>query len=293
MHTTTRWITAAGAAGLMAAGVWASTAVSAGAASTTPSASSDLIRGCLNERTGQLTVRARCGRGETRLTWNRTGPAGPQGEPGPQGVPGPAGVDGAPGPQGDVGPVGATGARGAAGPAGPQGDPGPQGQTGARGPAGSFNLDDSTGATIAEYAGIVPISGSSNYVAMALRFTGYDVPALYWYGGNSSSTTLVPWSPVVYFSSTNCTGDAALRTFRLEEAAFGAFGLVVNPASGVRVLVPTGVKEVSATYQSRLDTGTCTNASSTDTYLRLTDAPGSPATPPLSIPYGFTVTTSS
>ena len=170
---------------------------------------------------------------------------------------------------------------------------GPQGQAGAIGPAGSFNLDDSTGATIAEYAGMVPVGGSSNYVAVALRFTGYDVPALYWSGGNSSSTTLVPWSPTVYFKAANCTGNAGLRTFRLAEAAFGAFGLVVAPNSGVRVLVPTGVKEVNGAYSSYLDSGVCTNTGLTDTFLALTDVPGSPATPPLSIPYGFTVAAAS
>lgn len=52
---------------------------------------------------------------ETALTWNATGPAGPQGPAGPAGPTGPAG------PQGIQGPAGPQGIQGPAGPTGPSG----------------------------------------------------------------------------------------------------------------------------------------------------------------------------
>lgn len=46
-----------------------------------------------------------CTRGETPLSWNQTGPAGPQGPEGPAGPSGPAGPTGAAGPTGPAGPT--------------------------------------------------------------------------------------------------------------------------------------------------------------------------------------------
>lgn len=51
----------------------------------------------------------RCRSTEKRVTWNRTGPRGPQGVPGSTGAPGPQGV---PGPSGAPGPTGAPGVSG-------------------------------------------------------------------------------------------------------------------------------------------------------------------------------------
>jgi len=59
-----------------------------------------------------------CGRNETRVTWNVTGPQGPKGD---------AGAPGATGPAGPIGPAGPHGPAGPAGPAGPKGDTGPAG----------------------------------------------------------------------------------------------------------------------------------------------------------------------
>ncbi|NIK61010.1 collagen-like triple helix repeat-containing protein [Kribbella shirazensis] len=77
------------------------------AAADTPA---DRIEACVQEATGAVRVvpaGQECRASETRLTWNRTGPAGPQGPAGPAGA------------QGEVGP------QGPAGPQGPKGDPGP------------------------------------------------------------------------------------------------------------------------------------------------------------------------
>lgn len=73
------------------------------------------ITGCVNMRTGVLTIPTDgrgCPRHSVMLTWNRDGAPGPQGPAGPAGTPGPAGPAGPQGPQGPQGP---------AGPAGPSG----------------------------------------------------------------------------------------------------------------------------------------------------------------------------
>ena len=59
-----------------------------------------------------------CQAGEVPISWNQSGPVGPQGAQGDPGVQGPAGTAGA---QGAAGPQGAAGAQG------PKGDPGPPG----------------------------------------------------------------------------------------------------------------------------------------------------------------------
>ena len=93
-------------------------------------ASSTVITACVKKQNGSLRVvsaSASCHKGESRLAWNRQGPAGSRGAngtAGPAGAIGPAGAAGAAGPKGDVG------VRGATGPAGPQGAPGPQGPAG-------------------------------------------------------------------------------------------------------------------------------------------------------------------
>jgi hypothetical protein len=76
-----------------------------------------VIHGCYTNRGGVLTVidpsaGQQCSALQTPISWNQTGPTGPQGPTGPTG------------PQGPTGPAGPTG------PQGPQGDPGPQGPPG-------------------------------------------------------------------------------------------------------------------------------------------------------------------
>jgi hypothetical protein len=109
-------------------------AVAAAAGSATTSAS--VYQGCLGP-SGQLhaitvdaSVAPNCPGGERAITWNQTGPIGPQGPKGDTGATGPQG------PQGDTGATGPQGPKGDAGAPGPQGDPGVQGETGPAGPAG-------------------------------------------------------------------------------------------------------------------------------------------------------------
>jgi hypothetical protein len=81
-----------------------------------------VITGCYVTASGGLRVIdasvSKCTPGETKITWNQTGPQGPPGPIGPQG------------------PAGLQGLQGAAGPAGPTGPAGPAGQAGPTGPAG-------------------------------------------------------------------------------------------------------------------------------------------------------------
>jgi hypothetical protein len=100
--------------------------------------SSGSYHGCVNRNSGFLRVVAPgtdCLSSETAISWNETGPVGPQGPKGdtgatgPIGPQGPKGDTGATGPVGPQGPKGDTGATGATGPQGPAGPPGPAGVT--------------------------------------------------------------------------------------------------------------------------------------------------------------------
>lgn len=117
---------------------------------------------CVANKTGQITIRARCRSGERRLEAKdfvqtvvpaSQGPVGPQGLQGQSGPMGPQGPKGDKGDIGPVGPVGPAGLRGEMGPIGPQGMTGPQGATGAQGalgpqgPAGSQGPTGAQGAT--------------------------------------------------------------------------------------------------------------------------------------------------
>ena len=88
------------------------------------------IRACRNKTSGVLRVvnaGANCRTGETLLTWNVEGPAGPSGIAGPKGDSGVAGATGGTGPQGGTGRTGPPGPQGAAGLIGPPGLDGSQG----------------------------------------------------------------------------------------------------------------------------------------------------------------------
>jgi hypothetical protein len=65
------------------------------------------ISACASKKTGALRLARKCRHNERTLSWNQTGPPGPQGKRGPTGS------------------KGATGAKGAQGPPGAQGAPGP------------------------------------------------------------------------------------------------------------------------------------------------------------------------
>jgi Collagen triple helix repeat (20 copies) len=91
--------------------------------------SDGVIHACYKKEQGQLRVidsaqSQTCKKSEGALTWNQTGPPGPQG------------------PKGDTGPQGPKGDTGPQGPKGDAGPQGPQGNTGPQGPAGPSNLED-------------------------------------------------------------------------------------------------------------------------------------------------------
>jgi len=94
--------------------------------------------GLLNLNPGDLRIIDRdrgqtCRSGETPISWNREGEAGPEG---PQGLIGPQGTAGAEGPRGPQGLMGLDGPGGPQGVIGPEGPEGPQGPEGPEGPAG-------------------------------------------------------------------------------------------------------------------------------------------------------------
>ncbi len=89
---------------------------------------------------GSITVDAppSCSKGQTLVSWNQNGLAGPTGA---------SGVNGTAGQAGATGSTGATGAPGGNGAAGPTGAAGPSGGTGATGPTGTNGVAGPTGAT--------------------------------------------------------------------------------------------------------------------------------------------------
>jgi hypothetical protein len=99
------------------------------------------IHACYNTTNGNVRVVAegtKCRTHEKTLSWNQTGPVGPQGPAGPQG---PVGPQGPQGPQGATGPQGPAGPQGATGPAGPTGPQGPAGKDAPKTFAGEFKGD--------------------------------------------------------------------------------------------------------------------------------------------------------
>lgn len=101
-------------------------------------AANGVVTGCYDGKSGALRIidaeaGQTCSSREKQITWNQTGPVGPQG---PVGRPGPTGVPGQPGLQGPQGEAGPQGPQGVPGPTGVPGIPGPQGLQGAPGISG-------------------------------------------------------------------------------------------------------------------------------------------------------------
>lgn len=96
------------------------------AAAVIPVHAVGVIHGCANKTTGALRILSTgtCKVTETAISWNMTGPQGPQGPQGAQGAQGPQGIQGPKGAQGPTGAQGPAGAQGPQGPQGPQGTPG-------------------------------------------------------------------------------------------------------------------------------------------------------------------------
>jgi hypothetical protein len=93
-----------------------------GAAYAGIAGANEVINGCYKTSDGILRVldmdAMTCKSNETAISWNQTGPQGPQG------------IQGEQGPHGDPGPQGDRGPEGPQGPAGPQGPPGSTGLSG-------------------------------------------------------------------------------------------------------------------------------------------------------------------
>jgi hypothetical protein len=112
----------------------------------------------------RLVDKSSCTSNETAISWNQTGPAGPQGDAGPPGTPGPQGTPGTQGPPG---------------PQGPQGSPGSQGPQGSPGPAGPAGV---SGYEIINTHGNLPMNGTASVVATCssgkrVLGGGYVVPS--------------------------------------------------------------------------------------------------------------------
>jgi hypothetical protein len=139
--TTVRRAGAITAATVLALGLGGATAaLASGSGSGGQQIHACVSRGVLGAGEGLIRIvddASACRPHETALSWNQTGPAGPQGATGPQGPTGDTGATGATGPQGSKGDTGAPGATGPQGPQGTTGDTGPQGPKGDRGPAGA------------------------------------------------------------------------------------------------------------------------------------------------------------
>jgi hypothetical protein len=85
-------------------------------------AQNNTVYACVNNSSGQVMIVSAatvCPNGDTKRTWNVTGPAGPIGPQGPVGALGPVGPAGPQGPAGAVGPQGPVGSVGPVGPQGP------------------------------------------------------------------------------------------------------------------------------------------------------------------------------
>ncbi len=164
MKQSARWLVG----GLVAVPLLAVTTM----AVASPSSSSDQVIACRSAG-GYLRIPEEgrgCRRGEERVVWNVTGPAGPvgvSGPIGPGGPVGPAGGDGAPGVKGDNGAPGAVGPTGAQGPAGAPGAPGA--------PGGGCDMSCAASPDVAIYLEVVGIEGSSvsERYPDAIELTGY------------------------------------------------------------------------------------------------------------------------
>jgi hypothetical protein len=200
-------------------------------------ASAKEIHGCVNNRTHNLIVKAKCPHGYRVLYFNQKGARGPKGDTGA------TGGQGATGPQGPAGAKGATGAKGAAGAKGATGATGPIGATGATGPAGAKGATGTTGNTGAPGGQGVPgISGASAWA---------------YFNATSSTAAAVSWGglvatqpPIVRNAAGNytITMDGCSTTPAAQNAAAINVTPTANTGSGVAAIpvVPVVTGIVSA-----------------------------------------------
>jgi hypothetical protein len=119
------------------AGVIAGTIIAGGFAYA--ESTGNTIYGCVDKSTHVLRVvgvTTTCKSVETKISWNRQGPAGADGLTGPAGPAGARGPQGLQGAKGDAGPHGLRGPKGDTGPQGPKGQDGKDGAQGSKGDDG-------------------------------------------------------------------------------------------------------------------------------------------------------------
>lgn len=194
------------------------------------------------------TRRARCPRGQQKISWNvvgESGKPGAKGSPGSHGVSGTQGAQGAQGAQGPQGPAGSgggatgaagatgatgaigaqgslgpTGAAGATGPTGAQGDKGDQGDqgaTGATGATGPPGADGNGGAYLSTSGGPVTLTTDGTLSETAwMPLTG------------SASAPDGSWNNVMQYSPGDVQVTRVRATFTPSFIMFTPFGLTLN-----------------------------------------------------------------
>jgi hypothetical protein len=125
-------------------------------------AQGEILKVCINLKTGVIRVSAKCDtKTERKTVLGGVGAQGTQGIQGEQGLKGDTGATGAVGPQGPIGLSGPQGATGATGATGAQGKQGDRGATGAQGIQGERGFTGLTGAQGPQgYTGATGASGS-------------------------------------------------------------------------------------------------------------------------------------
>jgi hypothetical protein len=154
----------------------------------------DPIQACYHEQNGNLRIvstASDCRKQEQAITWNKTGPVGPKGDPGPIGPQGPKGDTGPQGPQGETGPqglkgdTGPQGVQGETGPQGLKGDTGDRGLQGERGPQGPAGPQQSASGFIAPDGTVQAMSGPAPTVTRT-------APGVYSFSINVANACFVP-----------------------------------------------------------------------------------------------------
>ncbi len=230
-------IAAAGA--LAATGFAASAAVGAGAlgASAAGAATSSKIYACYSTKTDALTYLdypkvTTCARGETRISWNASGPQGAKGAKGAQGSAGSQGLKGA---QGSIGVQGPQGAQASAGSQGTQGHQGAQGAQGAQASAGSQGAQGAQGAgtvqgySLKESLILPPLKSGNPQPTLIARFSpgagDFDVNAEITAHANSHAVSVDCWAQV---KSQNRSSVSVVKSTTMPQVAYTPASTSVN-----------------------------------------------------------------
>lgn len=197
------------------------------AAMVPSSARSQVINACVS-RAGAIRIANNCRRGESMLSWNAQGPAGP------------AGPKGATGAQGPAGPQGMAGAQGVAGPQGPAGPPGPAGFAATTASLQHLNIVDGGNHTLASLGPTTDgnvltffDSGGKKTLTVGNNATETAVGATAWDNNNIIPGTGVPrvgWGEAnPNFALGNGFGDRVYDANGKTRSGFGmSYDLTIN-----------------------------------------------------------------